>query len=145
MKTYKSKLGVGLIIPTLPFLIILINSFSQKSWVLVIICIIFLSLLLHLFFTTKYIITQENLNIKSSFFYNLNVDIKTIRKVSETNNILSSPATSIDRLEVFYNKFDSILISPKEKKEFINNLLKINPNIEVKYKNASINGQATNN
>jgi type II secretory pathway component PulF len=140
VKTYKSKLGIGLIIPIIPFLITLINSLNQKSWVLVIICIIFLSLLLHLFFTTKYIISQENLNIKSSFFYNLNIDIKTIRKVSETNNILSSPATSIDRLEIFYNKFDSILVSPKEKKEFIKHLITINQNIEVKYKKARING-----
>ena len=48
---------------------------------------------------------------------NTNIDIKSIRKIIETYNPLSSPAASIDRLEIFYNKFDSILISPKDKKE----------------------------
>ena len=55
-------------------------------------------------------------------------------KLTETNNLLSSPATSIDRIEILYNKFDIILVSPKDKSEFIKNLTAINSNIEVKLK-----------
>ena len=60
------------------------------------------------------------------------IEISTIRKIYRTNNPLSSPALSLDRIAVVYNKFDEILISPKERNEFINELLKINPSIEVK-------------
>ena len=39
---------------------------------------------------------------------------------------------SLDRIAIVYNKFDEVLLSPKERDEFINELLKINPNIEIK-------------
>jgi len=54
---------------------------------------------------------------------------KDIRKIEETNNPLSAPALSIDRLEIHFNKFDSLLISPKNKKDFIADLQQINPEI----------------
>jgi hypothetical protein len=38
----------------------------------------------------------------------------------------------LDRLVIKYNKFDEIYISPKDKQLFVNELIKINPNIEVK-------------
>jgi hypothetical protein len=38
----------------------------------------------------------------------------------------------LDRIAVVYNKFDEVLISPKEREAFVQELLKINPNIEVK-------------
>lgn len=44
--------------------------------------------------------------------------------------MLSSPALSLDRLEVFYNKFDSVIISPQNKEDFIVALQNINPAIE---------------
>jgi hypothetical protein len=59
------------------------------------------------------------------------IDIKTIRKVYKTNNPVSSPALSIDRIAICYNKFDEILISPKEREDFIGELLKANPDIVV--------------
>ena len=88
----------------------------------------------YLFLSIKYSIENENLNIKSGFLFNGNIDIKTIRRLSETNNILSSPAASIDRIEILYNKFDSVLVSPKDKMGFIKELTKINPEIGVKLK-----------
>ena len=57
------------------------------------------------------------------------------KKITETNNALSSPATSLDRLEITYGKFDSVIISPKQKQEFINDITTLNPNVEVKFKN----------
>ncbi|MNG32447.1 hypothetical protein D3C84_1184630 [compost metagenome] len=74
------------------------------------------------------------MNIKCGFFKSQNIGIKTILKISETYNPLSSPAGSIDRLEIVYNKFDSILISPKDKKAFIEDLKIINPTIEVNFR-----------
>ena len=46
----------------------------------------------------------------------------------------SAPANSFDRIEIIYNKFDSIIISPENKQQFIESLLVINPDIKVKYK-----------
>ncbi|WP_157802004.1 PH domain-containing protein [Flavobacterium sp. 1] len=83
-----------------------------------------------MFFNIKYIIENESLKIGRGS----NIDIKTIRKISETYNPLSSPAASIDQLEIMYNKYDTVLVSAKDKKGFINSLTEINPNIEVVYR-----------
>ena len=86
-----------------------------------------LSLVFILFKSIKYKIDGETLKI----FMGAKIDIKTIKKIYSTNNPLSSPALSLDRIAVVYNKFDEVLISPKEREAFIQELLKINPNIEV--------------
>jgi hypothetical protein len=89
---------------------------------------------MQLFINTYYVIDKESLKIKSGFLYNAIIDIHSIRKIEESNSPLSSPAASFDRLEIIYNKYDSILISPKDKHSFIQDILKINPSIEIKYR-----------
>lgn len=135
MNVYKSKMGLELIIP-LAFIFgtVLYMSFRDEKWIALSIILLTISFICHIFVSIKYTIEKENLNIKCGFFINQNIDIKTIYKISETYNPLSSPAGSIDRLEIKYNKFDSVLVSPKDKNGFINDLLLLNSNIEVQYK-----------
>lgn len=136
IKTFKSKIGLELIIPlVLVFGTLLILSASAKpSWLGFAILVPVILFVVHIFMTTYYVINGNNLIIKCGFFFNKTIDIRTIKKVSETNNLLSSPATSIDRIEITYGKFDAIIVSPKQKKEFINDITTLNPSIEVKYK-----------
>ncbi len=135
MKNYKSKLGLELIIPlTLIFGYILFELVSNKVWIGIFIMVLTIIFILYTFLSINYKIENDNLNVKCTVLMNINIDVKSIRKIVETYNPLSSPAASIDRLEIFYNKFDSILISPKLKKEFIQNLVEINPNIEIIYR-----------
>ena len=54
------------------------------------------------------------------------------KKIEKTNSILSSPALSLDRIAIKFNKFDEVYISPKEKQAFVDDLIKINPAIEIK-------------
>ncbi|MCB0443641.1 MAG: PH domain-containing protein, partial [Flavobacterium sp.] len=61
----------------------------------------------------------------------IKIDIHSIKRIFKTNNPLSSPALSLDRIAIVYNKYDEVLISPKFKKEFVDVLLKINPSIIV--------------
>ena len=65
-----------------------------------------------------------------SFWVNRSITISSIKKIQETNNPLSAPAISLDRLEILYNQFDSIIISPKDKTSFVSHLIKLNPKIE---------------
>lgn len=89
-----------------------------------------------IFLNTYYIIDGDKLIVKSSFLINIKILIVDITKIEQTRNIISSPALSLDRIEVFYEK-TSVIISPRNKVEFIDELLKINAKIEVvlkKYK-----------
>jgi len=136
-KIYKSKIGLELAIPlVLVFGTVLTLTISQEpSWIGIVIFLPVILFVVHMFMTTEYTIDNDKLTVKCGFLYNKTIDIKSIRKITETNNPLSSPATSLDRLEINYGKFDSVLISPKQKSEFINEIKRLNPNIEVKYKN----------
>lgn len=135
-KLYKSKIGLELVIPlVLIFGTVLALTISQKpSWIGIVILLPVMIFVAHMFMTTNYTIESDVLIIKCGFLFNKTIDIRTISKISETNNPLSSPATSLDRLEIMYGKFDSVIISPKQKTEFINDIKKLNPNVEVKYK-----------
>lgn len=140
MKIYKSKIGLELVIPLLivfgTALILILNE--KSSWLGLIILFTVILFVVHMFMTTYYVINENNLTIKCGFLINLTLDIRTIKKISETNNLLSSPATSIDRIEIMFGNFDSVIISPKDKKEFINDILALNPRVEVIYKKRKI-------
>ena len=139
-KIFKSKIGLELVIPLiLVFGTVFAVTISQEpSWIGIIILLPVILFVVHIFMTTEYTIENDKLIIKCGFLYNKIIDIKTIKKIKETNNPLSSPATSLDRLEINYGKFDSIIISPKLKSEFINDIKRVNPNVEIKYKKKKI-------
>ena len=136
IKIYPSKVSFGLLIfiflvfygPLIPDLI------NDDLSVRMIGIIGFLSLIfafiLHLFFGTHYTIENNKLKIKCGVFSYKPIEIDEIKEVSKTKNIISSPAPSFDRIEIKYGKFDEIIISPKEKLNFANDLAIINPNIK---------------
>lgn len=134
MKTvFKSKIGLELAIPiVLIFGIVLSLTINQNpNWASIIVQLLAFAFVVHLFLTTNYTIENESLKVKSGFMVNKTIDIQSIKKISETNNMLSSPATSLDRLEITYGKFDSVLISPKLKREFIERIKALNSNVEI--------------
>ncbi|GAB4002359.1 PH domain-containing protein [Spirosoma daeguense] len=131
-KIYPSKIGPELVV-TLSIalggpLLLMIYGKNWPGIVIVSLSILFVS---HLIMTTNYRIQGNRLTIKSGFLFNKTVDIITIKKVVATQNIISAPATSLDRLEVIYNRFDSVIISPKDKDDFVKELLAIKTDIEV--------------
>lgn len=127
VKIYKSKIDWWLIILILGvFGYPIVEGILSKEYILSIIFGLILIMFYFLSKTIQYKIDGENLVICKT-----KIGIKTIRKIYKTNNPLSSPAMSLNRIAVVYNKFDEVLISPKEREEFIDELLKINSNIEV--------------
>ena len=127
MKVYKSKIDWWLIILIGGLLCYPIVEGIMTQEYLLSLVFVGLSLLVFLMFRTiKYKIEGQYLRI-----WTTKIDIHSIKKVYRTNNPLSSPALSLDRIAIVYNKYDEILISPKEQSAFIAHLLSINPNIVV--------------
>jgi hypothetical protein len=83
-----------------------------------------------LWFSTYYVIDEKNLLIKYGPFRKT-VPLHTITSVRKTNNPLSSPALSLKRLEILYGKYDTALISPKDRDEFIKILAEKCPQMRV--------------
>jgi hypothetical protein len=90
------------------------------------------TLLIWIVTRTNYIIQNDLLECKSGPFY-VKIRIATISKAEQNNSFVKStifkPALSRKGYYVYYNKFDSIFISPANEALFLNALIKINPNI----------------
>src|SRR5690554_1121951 len=71
--------------------------------------------------STVYTLTDETLFVKSGPF-KWQVPVNQIKSVTPTSNPLSSPALSLDRLRIEYGRWGSIMISPKDKEAFIQDL-----------------------
>ena len=139
MKTYKSKFGFGIIgFMTIIFGLIIgfmVYQSEPSEAILSVggILLMVYGFCLHLNFSTEYAIADDGtLNVKCGIFYNKQFEINKIKSVAKSNNLISSPAPSLDRIELAYEKFDTIVISPKDKIGFTEELIKINPNIENK-------------
>jgi Bacterial PH domain len=78
----------------------------------------------------QYIIRNSDLYIRIGL-YDKKIAIHSINRIRVTVDIIGILATSADRIEIFFGENKSILISPKKKKEFINALMVINPNIKL--------------
>jgi hypothetical protein len=127
MKVYRSKIDWWLIIIIfIVFCYPMIEGILTKDYIMFSISFGVLSLVFLMFKSIKYKIDGEQLQI-----WWTKIDINSIKKIYSTHNPLSSPALSLDRIAVVYNKYDEVLISPKECEDFIREVLKINPNIVV--------------
>ena len=120
-------------------LVILVFPIMEEGFTLPIILIsifhlVFIIFFITILFTTNYTIQNEELLCKSSVFRS-RIKIKNIRKIQYHKGIIV-PVTwklglSHIGIIITYNKYDDIYISPENREEFINDLLKINPNIEI--------------
>ena len=88
--------------------------------------------LAYLYFSTFYELTSDQkLKIKIGFLYRKEIYIRSIKRIRKTKNHMASPALSGDRIEIQFNRYESVLISPKARAEFIDQLRKINPTIKM--------------
>ena len=138
LTTYPSKIGSGLVAIFVVILggIALLMAF-EAAWAGLGIIALVSAFVIHLFRTTYYQIEEKTLRVRCGFLYDQRIDIIQITTLSETNNPISSPATSLDRLEIRYKPHGSVIISPKDKKGFIQHLLTLQPNIEVRLKTSA--------
>jgi len=134
MKTYRSKIDLWLFVLIFGLLGgILIESVLVQEWLVLAIIlpvIIFIALLMY---SLRYIIDGDVLEIRTGILGKTKIPISGIKSVEKTRNPLSAPAMSLKRLEIMYGKYDFALISPIDRDAFINDLLEINPGIQVKF------------
>jgi len=132
-KTFKSKVDFLLLLPALIFLIgagtfVILNKIVIGQ----IAVALLIAFLIYVYFNTLYEVTGDNkLKIKSGFFFHQEIYIKSIKKVKSTKDRTASPALSFDRLEIRYNRYGRVIVSPDNPAEFIRELKQVNPRIQI--------------
>lgn len=91
-----------------------------------------LAIILWVYFDTYYIINENMLRYKSGFIGG-KIDIRSIEKVivGKTSFIGLKPALAPNGIIIRHGKNKEIYISPLDNQEMINDLLAINPDIEI--------------
>jgi Bacterial PH domain len=132
-KTFKSKVDLLLLIPAL-FVLIGTGTFMVLKKILIgeIAVALLAALLVYIYINTLYELTGDNkLKIKSGVFFHREIYIKSIKKVKPTKDHTASPALSFDRLEIRYNRYGRVIVSPERPTEFIRELKEVNPRIQI--------------
>ncbi|HMK06929.1 MAG TPA: PH domain-containing protein [Flavobacterium sp.] len=85
---------------------------------------------------TRYVIKQHFLLYRSGPFRG-RIDIEKIKKIKYFSGmnvpVTMKPALDTKGYIITYNNFDDVYVTPKSSDIFIQELLKINPNIEVQH------------
>jgi hypothetical protein len=88
--------------------------------------------ILWIWFTTYYVIDEKHLIVRFGPFKKT-VPLHSIKSVKKIMNPLSSLALSLKRLEIVYGQYHSVLISPKNRDEFIEVLSKRCPHAKTRH------------
>lgn len=132
--TYRSAVSYALFIPAaFSLAIALFAGIYSGEWLVVFILLaVMAGLVLPMLLYTTYTISGQVLKIRSGFITYQDVPIANVTRIEKTQTILSAPALSLTgRIEIFYGKYDSIVISPQNRSHFIAGILEINPAVVV--------------
>ena len=132
---FKSKVDAIIIWPVIVILfVVFILMAIDGVWPGMIFLLLLGAFILHTFYNITYTVDEHFLNIKTGFFKYANIDILQIRYIEYTRTGYSSPAASLDRINLQCGKKGTITLSPENKEAFIQLLLGINPGIAIKQK-----------
>lgn len=130
-KVFRSKIGLIVLIPSIlalafPFFVV------PLSWLTLLFLGLVIPFVLPPLLGTYYKIDNNVLLIKCGFFFRWDIDISSIVSIKKTRNPISSPALSLDRLEIsFDNGSETVIISPKNKQDFIQTIKSLNSKVLV--------------
>lgn len=88
-----------------------------------------ISLFILSLFRTVYVVNDSKLRVWVGVIPYGKKEIGQIKLVHRTSSLISSPALSIDRLAITFVNGDRLIISPKDREEFVAALLAVNPQI----------------
>ncbi|WP_241154713.1 PH domain-containing protein [Amniculibacterium aquaticum] len=109
------------------------DAIISQSWIVGLVGAIVLLFFVVTIFSIHYEMDEDYLYIYSYFRVYKKVEIRRVYKIEKTWNLISSPAPSITgRVEIYWNGYNSVVISPKNFEDFKTELLKRNPDIVVK-------------
>ena len=138
MKKYKAKRKgfihiLILFFGLLPIIVYLIgrDEFNARPY-FIIPLLIPLALILWIYIDTYYEI-KDNYLIYRSAFLRGKIDIHKIREIQKNKTLWSGvkPALSKNGLIIKFNKYDEVYIAPTDNEEMVDDLISINPKIQV--------------
>ncbi|MBJ6979256.1 PH domain-containing protein [Luteimonas sp. MC1895] len=102
--------------------IVTVSDGSPAAWpVAAFIAVIGVGLPIWLLLSTRYTLEPRQLRVQSGPF-KWHIKVADITSITPSSNALSSPALSLDRLRIDYGSGRSLMISPRNKEQFLRDI-----------------------
>ena len=102
--------------------IVTVSDGSAAAWPMAaFIAVIGVGLPIWLLLSTRYTLEPRQLRVQSGPF-KWHIKVADITSITPTSNALSSPALSLDRLRIDYGSGRSLMISPRNKEQFLRDI-----------------------
>ena len=102
--------------------IVTVSDGSAAAWpVAAFIAVIGVGLPIWLLLSTRYTLEPRQLRVQSGPF-KWHIKVADITSITPSSNALSSPALSLDRLRIDYGSGRSLMISPRNKEQFLRDI-----------------------
>lgn len=130
---YKSKISKTLAAFTfgVTAISVLPTVFISFTWWDLLFAIGIFSFLIYTFTQTRYKTQGDVLEVRCGILPKSRYDIKEIRKISKCDSWESAPAISMDRIRITFSNGKYVIVSPKDKTGFINELVEKNKDIVI--------------
>lgn len=131
-RVFKSKVGWWFHFIILLMVAGCVKAFLSTDLLAMCVAMAVTALLIHMLLNTWYKVTADGLLVvHSSIFPEKKIAIAEITALEASVMPVSSPALSLDRLIIYKDDRQWILVSPVNRNEFVQLLRKFNPNIKL--------------
>lgn len=121
MKTYRTRISIVLllVLAVALFTPLIVYYVQEPHWYYILLILLIALLILSGMYSCKYVIDGDILKVYYIYGIHKDIPIKSIKKIEPCKSMLGAPAASFRRIAIYYGISGYILISPRHRNEFI--------------------------
>lgn len=104
---------------------------TEEKYPAILAMVVVLLLFIGIIVGMNYTIDEDKLIVCNLFFIRQTYELKKLKSITRTYNPVSSPAASLKRIKLDFGCGHPLIISPANQDVFIEEILRINPNVQV--------------
>lgn len=130
---FRSRISVFLVVMMTAIIVMPFVTIPEEGFLVTLAAIAPVVLIIVVLFASlRYVIDGNVLYVRSvPFTRGTAYDLTKLKSISPTRSILSSPALSLKRIKLDFGVGMPLIISPRAQELFVEEILRINPNVEV--------------
>lgn len=130
---FKSRISVFLVVMMTVIIVMPFVTIPEEGFLVTLAAIAPVVLIIVVLFASlRYVIDGNVLYVRSfPFTRGTAYDLTKLKSISPTRSLLSSPALSMKRIKLDFGVGMPLIISPRGQEVFIEEILRVNPNVEV--------------
>lgn len=119
--------AISLVVVAMPFIMLIVDKETVTNNIVPFLISL---IILHMLIFARFVIKDGKLIVNFGLFRKV-IPIEEIERIEYSNNPLSAPAWTLQRLGIRYGRRNALVSIPADEKAFYNKLKEINPKIKL--------------